>query len=391
MKGLKMFTRRTLAFAAVLSMALPSARLVSQSAAAGPPAAAARGAAAGAALPDRLSDQEFWSLGQSFSEPGGTFHSDNFVSNEGRFQTVIPDLIARAKQNGFYVGVGPEQNFTYMAALHPRMAFILDIRRGNLQEHLLYKALFEMSADRVEFISRLFSRPRPAGVTAASTVDAIFAAVDRERSTDALYRQNLAAVLDWLTMHHGWRLSQEDRQGIDYIYRSGFFADGPELGYQLTGQGRTPIHPSYADLMVMKDPSGHQSSYLASEANFAYLKDLEAKNLLVPVVGDFGGPKALRAIGRYARTHGTTVSAFYLSNVEQYLEQDGKSEAFCASVASMPLDAASTFIRSRPNGRGLAGPLLPAGVGMFWSVLGSMTRETASCSSGHGAGHLTVY
>ena len=81
-----------------------------------------------------------------------------------------------------YLGVGPEQNFTYITAVRPRMAFILDIRRGNLQEHLLYKALFELSADRAEFLSRLFSRPRAAGLTTDSTPEAAVRGLSRRRA-----------------------------------------------------------------------------------------------------------------------------------------------------------------------------------------------------------------
>ena len=63
-----------------------------------------------------------------------------------------------------YLGVGPEQNFPYIIALKPGMAIIFDMRRGNLHEHLLYKAMFELSNDRADFLSRLFSRARPAGL-----------------------------------------------------------------------------------------------------------------------------------------------------------------------------------------------------------------------------------
>ena len=80
----------------------------------------------------------------------------------------MPELVARTKPGGVYLGVGPEQNFTYIAAMKPRMVFITDIRRGNLHVQLMYKALFELSADRAEFVSRLFTKPRPAGLTAAS-------------------------------------------------------------------------------------------------------------------------------------------------------------------------------------------------------------------------------
>ena len=68
-----------------------------------------------------------------------------------------------ARPGGVYLGVGPEQNFTYIAALKPKMVFITDIRRGNLHMQLMYKALFELSADRAEFVSRLFTKKRPGG------------------------------------------------------------------------------------------------------------------------------------------------------------------------------------------------------------------------------------
>jgi hypothetical protein len=329
-------------------------------------------------LPDRLSDAEFWRLSSAMSEPGGTFHSDNFVSNEAGFERVIPELVRRARGNGFYVGVGPEQNFTYIAALRPHMAFIVDIRRGNLQEHLLYKALLEMSSDRVEFLARLFSRQPPEGLSAASPIEQIFSALESEPASEARYQQNLAAVLDWLTTTHAWRLDADDRDGIAYIYRNAFFSDGPDLNYRLTGQsGGGTGTPTYGDLMAADDGSGRQWSYLASEDNFASLKRLEAANLLVPVVGDFGGPKALRAVGKYARDHGATISAFYVSNVEQYLEPDAKWNAFCSNVRSMPLDDSSTFIRSVRGGGGprRAGP-------MFASSLAAIESDTRRCATG---------
>ena len=109
------------------------------------------------------------------------------------------------------------------------------------------------------------------------------------------------------------------------------------------------------------------------------------------MVGDFGGPRALPAIAKYARDAGTTVSAFYLSNVEQYLMNDGTWRTFCATVSSMPLDTSSTFIRSRVNGRGLGGPLPFAGIGMFWSGLGSMDAETRACATGAAPGFLPSF
>ena len=75
--------------------------------------------------------------------------------------------------------------------------------------------------------------------------------------------------------------------------------------------------------MVAEDGKGQNRSFLASEENFLVLKELHQKNLLVPVVGNFAGPKALRAVGRYLKEREAIVSAFYLSNVEQYLDREG--------------------------------------------------------------------
>src|SRR5438093_7750872 len=127
-------------------------------------------------IPSRLSDKAFWQLVNDFSEAGGFFRSDNFLSNENAFQTVIPELKATLPVGGVYLGVGPEQNFTYIVAMRPKLAFIIDIRRQNLIEQLLYKAFVEMSVTRADFLSRLFARRRPAGLTANTSVDALFAA-----------------------------------------------------------------------------------------------------------------------------------------------------------------------------------------------------------------------
>jgi hypothetical protein len=306
---------------------------------------------AAAGLPSSLSDKEFWTLTEELSEPDGFFRSDNFLSNERTYQFVIPDLVSTVKMGGVYLGVGPEQNFPYIVALKSHMAFIIDIRRGNLHEQLLYKALFEMSANRAEFLSMLFSRPRPEGLSTRSTIGELFAAYVTVPASEELYAANFKRVTDWLTVKHQFALNTDDLAGLEYVYHDAFFLGGPNLNYSMGGGGLGAGNsPTYRDLMLSEDGSGHNLGYLANEGNFTFMKDLETKNLLVPVVGNFGGPKAIRAVGQYVRDHGGTVEAFYLSNVEQYLVQDGLWRAFCGSVATLPLDDTSTFIYSGRGG-----------------------------------------
>src|SRR5215831_10216282 len=161
-------------------------------------------------LPAQLSDQEFWKLSSESSEPDGTFRSDNLLSNELYFQYVIPPLNQTAKAGRVYMGVGPEQNFTYIAATKPKIVFIVDIRRGNLDLQLMYKAIFELSKDRAEFVSRLFSRKQPSGIGPQSTAEEIFTAILNTPSSDEVYTENFKAIQEHLVKKHGFPLSEND-------------------------------------------------------------------------------------------------------------------------------------------------------------------------------------
>ena len=87
-----------------------------------------------AQVPARLADSTFWRLMNEYSEPWGTFRSENFVSNETSLQYVIPQLTKRIAPGGVYLGVAPDQNFTYIAAVRPSIAFIVDIRHQNAKD-----------------------------------------------------------------------------------------------------------------------------------------------------------------------------------------------------------------------------------------------------------------
>jgi len=321
-------------------------------------------------LPAALTDREFWSLTEQLSEPDGYFRSnsgspDNLLSNESTVSTVAAALAARVKPGGVYLGVGPEQNFTYIAAMRPRIAFITDIRRGNLQLHLMYKALFELSSNRADFVARLFNRKRPAGLTATSTAAELMDAYLRIDPGDAAsFNANLKAITDHLTRTRRLPLGADDLAGIEYVYRN-FHRFGPAINYTSSINGRSGSGGTYARIMSATDAAtGAERTYLANEDHFALVKTLQSRNLIVPIVGDFAGPKALRAVGAFLKERGAVVSAFYVSNVEMYLQRNGVWPAFCANVAAMPLNAASTFIRPS-EGRSAS--------------FGAMAAETARC------------
>ncbi len=341
-----------------------------------------------AEAPRALSDKEFWRIVSEFSEEGGRFPSDNLVSNETWFQHVIPALVTRT-QGGAYLGVGPDQNFTYIVALRPQLAFIVDLRRDNLMLHLLYKAIIEQSSDRAAFLSRLFSRPRPPGLRRDGDVASLFKAYALVQPSDELFRRNLRAVISRLTEHHHFVLAQEDRDALTTVYTA-FFQAGPDLQYSIRG-GASLRFPTYAELVQETDSDGRLRSYLATEDQFRVLKNLEEHNLIVPVVGDFGGEKALPAIGQYLAAHRMRISAFYVSNVEQYLFQDPTGTAwrrFYAQLAALPADERSMIIRSY-NLR-LVRPAAGLPTVQLATVLDSLEECVRAVSSGHIATYADV-
>ena len=304
------------------------------------------------ALPKRFSDQAFRQMIDGFSEPGGFFRSDNLISNESTFQHVVPELQRRPGPGGVYVGVGPDQNFTYIVALRPKVAFIIDIRRQNMLLHLMYKGIIEQSSDRADFLSRLFSRERPVGLSPASTPKQLFDAyLAAPEASELKRKENFHAFVDYLVKHHGFRLSPEDLHSLDYVYDS-FCAAGPDLRYSFPRGFGGRWFPSYAELMMETDEDGRNHSYMATEENFRVLKDMERNNLIVPIVGDFGGDKAIKAVGQYLKEHGAAVTVFYTSNVEQYLFQSDAWRRFFMNVAALPIDDSSTFIRAYFNNAG---------------------------------------
>jgi hypothetical protein len=319
-------------------------------------------------LPARLSDPEFWRIIEETSEGSGNFQSDNLVGNERPLQQIVPAL-RDMKRGGAYIGVAPDQNFTYVIALEPRIAFIVDIRRGNLLEHLMYKAIIELSETRTEFLSRLFSVPR-GDAAANATAAELFREIWGAEADQVAFEQNMKAITDQLVRVHGFPLSPDDLAGIHSIYEQ-FFRFGPALTYSSSNGGGRGNMPSYAELQTLTDLDGTELSYLDTEENYRFLRGFQQRNLIVPIVGDFAGPKALRAVGAYLAAHDATVTAFYVSNVEQYLFRNAVAPAFYENVARLPLDDESVFLRSA-SGRNVIDPIR------------ALLKEFA-------AGHLTVY
>jgi hypothetical protein len=203
-------------------------------------------------------------------------------------------------------------------------------------EHLMYKTVFEMSSNRVEFVSNLFSRRAPAQLTDASSVQAIFQSFSRIPAEASLAETRLNDILTRLKTGHRFTLSRVDENRIRAIYMT-FVREG------VLNFSSSFMSPGYAGLMVTSDRNGKNWSFLATRENFDRVRGMHQRNLIVPLVGDFGGTKALRMAGQYLRDHGAVLNVFYLSNVEDYISAVWTQ--YVNNIASFPMDNSSVLVR----------------------------------------------
>jgi len=292
---------------------------------------------------------DFAQLVNRLSEKAGYFGSDNLVSNELSYQHVLGQLAKMNVTGGAYLGVGPDQNFTYIAQIKPRVAFMVDIRRDAVLQHLMFKALFMMSRSRIEYLSNLFARPLPKDYKKWNDRP-IRDFVDYFDRTplDQKLAEKLRQEMQKRVASFGLQLSQRDIETIDEIYLA-FYTDCLEVRYTIRDRPTGRFFPAYRDLLLEKDLEGRHRNYLTTEADFQVIKSLQDRNLIIPVTADLSGTQAAKAIGAFLKEINEKVSAFYVSNVEFYLWRYDTMPKFVDNLKAFPIDDKSVIIRSYFN------------------------------------------
>lgn len=297
-----------------------------------------------------LSLEQFASLSQKLSEPNGYFDTDNLISNETSYLHVMGKMRQMKINGGAFIGVGPDQSFSYIAQIRPAIAFMVDVRRDNLLQHLLFKSLFASARNRMEFLCLFFGKPVPTDLKSwdSRSIHEVVAYVDKTAKDTKLFDATHAA-LQAKIKSYGMKISDAELATIKRMHLE-FFTSGLDLKFTSHGRGSRYYYPNYRDLMLEKDLTGKQCNYLVSEDDFQFMKSLQERNLVIPVTGNLAGDHALKSIAAYLNERGEKVSAFYTSNVEFYLSRGDEFDQFAKSVKLMPRAANSVIIRSYFNG-----------------------------------------
>jgi hypothetical protein len=324
----------------------------------GPASESVRAAPAPAQL---AADTSFAGLVARLSEPGGYFDSDNLISNEASYLHVIGALRERGTRGGAYVGVGPDQNFSYIAEIRPEVAFIIDIRRDNLLHHLLFRAIFANATNRLDYLCLLFGRDAPGQLVGWNDAPL----TDMVEYIDAMPFSNDAFEAAHERVHSalggfGVPLDPADLATIRRFHAA-FATAGLDLRFTSRGRISRPYYPDYRQLLLETDRTGSRANYLADRERFDFLRTMQHEGRIIPVVGNLAGDHALAAIGREITRRELRLSLLYTSNVEYYLMLDRTFDTFARTVAaSFPFDARSVIVRSYFS-RGLPHPQSVAG------------------------------
>lgn len=321
----------------------------------------------------------------SLSEPGGYFNTDNLISNERSYLHVVPELRA-LQAGGVYLGVGPDQNFSYIAHARPALAILIDVRRDNLLLHLLFKALFAHARTRVEYLALLTGRAPPASGAGwdRRPIEEIVAYVDGARRPAGIEQATLRDQLAARIRTFGVPLSHDDLATI-FGFHARFMHDGLSLQFNTTGRAPQVDYPTYRNLLLEVDRGGAKQNVFASEESFQFVRSMQARDLILPITGDLAGRTALANVANFLRARKQHVSAFYTSNVEFYLFRNASFAQFMANLERLPRDPNGLIIRS----------VFPAGGGSPSQLPGynsaSLTQPMRQLVDGYRAGQFRQY
>jgi hypothetical protein len=295
-----------------------------------------------------LSAAELARLFESLSEPDGPYFSENLISNETSQMHVAESLEQRAQRGAAYIGVGPEQNFSYIALIEPRLAFVVDIRRDNALLHWLYKAIFAEAQSRAHFLALLLGRDfdKMHDPGSSANIEQVLSAVERlTPSADPGFAQRHTTLVDRIAGDYRVQLSKRDRDAIFRMHRA-FRKKGLDQKFSVLGNSSGRSYPPFRQLLSVTDAAGQPRSFLADEQSFLRVQRMQRQHRVVPVVGDFAGPHALKAIAQELARRDLPVGVFYVSNVEQYLGEPATWRRWVANVDALPSNERSLFVRT---------------------------------------------
>ena len=264
-------------------------------------------------------------------------HADNFVTNEDSIPAILGELASRAEKTSVYLGVGPDQNFSMIAQARPALAFVVDFRRRNLLLHLIHKAIFALSPDRVTYLQRITCR-NPAELDRDAPVERLveaFQAAAYSRSNQLEWIRDVRVLLEPLEI-----IRDDEWQELAIMQTR---LAGPGLNAKFLA---LPMYPTSARLILAKGVDGERRHFLSNEPFYQTVRELQRNDRLVPIVGDFAGSRTFSALGDWLQARRFQVGVFYVSDVEFFLIRQGGFASYLANLERIPWSKSAVLVRT---------------------------------------------
>lgn len=309
---------------------------------AGPAASAIEQPARAGAAP--LSLEHWRHMVSTLSLPGAS-SSPGYVCQNGSYLQVAKSLVARAPADGVYIGVGQDENLSYIALTRPVLALVVGSNHDQLLLQLMYKALFEIAADRQAFLVGLLgadgSELRP-----ASPDDRLSLLMDRvgrlprtEASFESAHRAIQRRVVSF-----GLDLGPDANSKLRDVHQA-FFRRGLELRHAPNDRtGNPETFPTLRTVLESVSPDGAVRSFLGTSAYFDSVRRLHASNRIVPLVGTL--PDALPVVAAFLRQRSLEVGVVHVSSTELAIATPQAFAKWTRSLATLPKSKGALFIRA---------------------------------------------
>lgn len=251
--------------------------------------------------------------------PPSNYQLDCFVTNEVAHNDVLSRCMPVEGTTGTFLGVGPCQNFTYIGALKPRLACIVDARMDNLLEHLIFKLFIEQAETPLQYLGLLFSREVPADSPSSLTPESLVAALDSAPVSENSYQRNLA----WLKQEisRRWSLTGQYLDRIDYL-RSEFYRRQLNItNVNEFTHANLDQDACLRDVILARNSFGVNMHFLANIDSYSYVRELQLADRIIPVLGNLTSGPTIDRINEILSEHGEELATVYISNIEEHLLQ----------------------------------------------------------------------
>ncbi|WP_422772381.1 hypothetical protein ACN28C_04875 [Plantactinospora sp. WMMC1484] len=243
------------------------------------------------------------------------YRLDCFVTNELAYNDVLTRCWPTGTTGG-YVGVGPCQNLTYVGALRPRCAVIVDSRLDNVLLHLIFKLIMERATNPVEYLATLLSRqigaPSP-----GQGPDFLISAVEAGPASAELFDANLK----WLTteLSGRWPLTEMHQARVAALYEEFFRRQLDITNVDAPTAANLDEAPTLREVIRARTSRGVNLHFLTDSDRYDYVRQMHLDGRIIPILGNVGTAETVDRVNELLRTHDEALATLYVSNVEEHV------------------------------------------------------------------------